>query len=152
MFTDYMRQRARYLNSLAVQGVSYGLRGWEQDELWKNDWLKTGRSVLRAFGKELAFNEMKVWTNPGGIAVAGEAKLMGMWLTRNTGIYIDTAMCGRMYHGMDSRSRGPYFMWRTISDMKDYTGSGNQWEPYELFLDLDALATKFNKVGIREVL
>ena len=152
MFTDYMIQRGRYLNSLANRGRDYGFLGWEQDKIWKNDWLKTGRSVLRALGKELAFNQMKVWTNPGGVGVAGEAKLMGMWLTRDTGIYVDTAMCGGLYHGMDSRSRGPYFMWRTISDMKDYTGGSNQWEPYELFLDLDTLLVKFDRVGIREVL
>jgi hypothetical protein len=158
MFTDYMRERARYLNSLAVQGKSYGLRGWDQDVRWKDAWLKTGRSVFRAIGKELAFDEMKVSVNPAGTAVTGETTLMGMWHTRQIGIYVDTPLLGEMYHNMNrfsdtGQSDGPYFMWRTITHMKDYGGTSiNQWEPYESLLDLDTLVTKFNKVGVPEVL
>lgn len=153
MFTQHMREQAAYLASLGYQIRYFDGANSHRGHRLKEAWLKTGVSVLRAIGKELEFNVAKVYKTKGGFGVSGESNLMGMWHHRNIGIYITTASLGHLYNNMDSRSDGPYFMWRTIKHMTDYGGSGgNQWEPYDSFMDLDALIELFNKVGVPEVL
>jgi len=152
MFTDYMADRAVHLTELAYQAKKFSGAFSYAGDAWKYDWLLTGTSVLRALGKELGFSEMRVYKTKGGPGVTGESNLMGMWYHRDIGIYVTTNALGGLYYDMDSRSDGPYFMWRTIKHMKDYGGrSINQWEPYDSFENLDSLVELFNKVGVREV-
>ena len=83
----------------------------------KKAWLNTGKAFLRALAKDLGFEESKVWANPGGIAVAGESTLMGMWGPGN-GMYISVVqpMCGC-----------GIVLYRSISNMKGYSGGSNNW-------------------------
>lgn len=80
-------------------------------------------SFLRAFGRDLGFQECKVTNNYGGIAVSGEITLMGMWREGN-GLYLQLSQSAMGWQS---------FLYRQISHMKDYTGGRNQWLPTELF-------------------
>lgn len=82
----------------------------------KAEYLQKGKTFLRALAKDLHFSESKVSANPGGIAVAGEITLMGMWSEGN-GIYIqirenDFLGC---------------ILYRGIQHMKDYRGDRNRF-------------------------
>ncbi len=93
----------------------------------KKQFLTKSASFLRALGKDLGFTDMKVSTNPGGIAVSGEITLMGMWSEGN-GLYLQI---------FQSVTRRQEFLYRHISGMKDYTGGANQWITCSSFVDGD---------------
>ena len=81
----------------------------------KKEYLHIGKTFLRAMAKDLGFIESKVFAMPGGIGVAGEICLMGMWGKEN-GIYI-------LIHEDDFTG---CIMYRTISNMKDFNGGCNR--------------------------
>ncbi len=89
----------------------------------KKDFLTKSAAFLRALGKDLGFTEMKVTTNPGGIAVSGEVSLYGMWGEGN-GLFL------QLFQSVTQRKA---FLYRRIAHMKDYSGGENQWLPYDLF-------------------
>ena len=136
MISEYMLAKSKRLFVLAEQGTHFPGAYTDKGAAWKEEWLKTGRSVLRAIGKELNFNEMRVWINKGGVAVEGEAMLMGMW--DDIGIYVDTAS-PRMQYGPYSGAEAPAFMWRTITSLTDYSGGRNRWLAYRQFNDPNQL-------------
>ncbi|MCL1842797.1 MAG: hypothetical protein FWF79_03210 [Defluviitaleaceae bacterium] len=82
-------------------------------------------AFLRALGNDLGLKDFKVSKNYGGIAVSGEITLMGLWGEGN-GVYfqISQSLPGR-----------EEFLYRHITHMKDFSGTGgrNQWMDYELF-------------------
>jgi hypothetical protein len=80
-------------------------------------------AFLRALGNDLGFTEFKVTNNHGGIAVSGEITLMGMWGEGN-GLYF------QMFRSVTNRRE---FLYRTIKNMKDFSGGYNQWLPCSLF-------------------
>ena len=84
-------------------------------------------AFLRALGNELDLKEFNVSRNYGGIAVAGEITLMGFWDSGN-GVYFQISQ------SLGSEQR---FLYRSISHMKDYTGSRNQWMDADLFMKQD---------------
>ena len=89
----------------------------------KKEYLQTGKTFLRALAKDLDFVESKVYAMPGGIGVAGEICLMGMWGGGN-GIHVyikenDFLGC---------------ILYRKISHMKDYTGERNRFLPLDYLL------------------
>lgn len=87
----------------------------------KAEFAEAAKAFLNALESRLDFKEAKVWFNAGGIAVSGEAMLMGMW-PEGRGLYVQIG-----------QSFGkPLLMYREIRHMKDYGGSGpNQyiWSP-----------------------
>jgi hypothetical protein len=91
----------------------------------KKIFLTKSAAFLRALGKDLSFSEMKVLTNPAGIAVSGEVSLYGMWGERN-GLYFQI---NQPIQPFDA------FLYRTITSMKDYSGGPNQWASCSLFED-----------------
>jgi hypothetical protein len=80
-------------------------------------------AFLRALGNDLGFKEFKVTNNHGGIAVSGEITLMGMWGEGN-GLYF------QLFQSVTNRRE---FLYRTIKNMKDYSGGYNQWLSRDLF-------------------
>lgn len=76
------------------------------------------KTFLKLLAKELGLKDFKVTYNKGGVAVAGDPRLMGMWDDDN-GIYV--AIDGDRCFG------GTNCMFRTIKHMNDYTGGYNQW-------------------------
>lgn len=93
------------------------------DEGAKKTFLNLGKVFLRALSKDLGLRDAKVTSNPGGIAVSGEATLIGMW--ENNGIDI---CLGQLLS--DKRT---VLMYRTVRHTRDYTGGHNN------FLTLDDL-------------
>lgn len=81
----------------------------------KKEFLSKGRAFLSALGKDLGFAVYKVRTNPAGIAVSGEVTLMGMWADGN-GLYL----C------LEEPIMSDFcVLYRTIRNMKDYSGGQN---------------------------
>lgn len=89
----------------------------------KKQFHSTSKAFLRALGNDLGFTEFKVTNNHGGIAVSGEITLMGMWGEGN-GLYLLI---------FQSMTGSQDFLFRSIENMKDYSGGRNQWLPCDLF-------------------
>ena len=81
------------------------------------------KAFLRALGNDLGFTEFKVTNNHGGIAVSGEITLMGMWSDGN-GLYFQINQPWQPCDG---------FLYRSIKNMKDFSGGRNQWLDCSLF-------------------
>jgi hypothetical protein len=81
----------------------------------KAEFASEAKSFLRAIKKELGLKEVKIDYNPGGIAVSGDATLIGMY-EDGRGVYVTVSTPS--YHGI---------MFRTVTHMKDWTGGTNQW-------------------------
>lgn len=89
----------------------------------KKEYLQAGKTFFRAMAKDLGFVESKVHDMPGGIGVAGEVVLMGMW-DEGDGIYI-------LLHQDDFTG---CIMYRRIRHMKDYGGDYNRHLPHGVLL------------------
>lgn len=83
----------------------------------KKEFLDKGKRFLTQLGKDLGFTEMKVFKNPGGIAVSGEVTLMGMWSEGN-GLYVQLS---------EPALSDWSVLYRQIRHLKDFTGGGNQF-------------------------
>ena len=83
----------------------------------KRDFLRIGKTFLRAMAKDLEFIENNVFDCAGGIGVPGDVTLMGMW-DKGNGVYItirgENDFLGRI-------------LYRHISHIKDYSGGYNLW-------------------------
>ena len=88
------------------------------NEVNKKFFATKSKTFLKLLAKELELKEFKVTYNKAGIACAGDPILMGMW-DDNNGIYV--SIDGNRCLG------GTNCMFRTIKNMKDYTGGYNQW-------------------------
>jgi hypothetical protein len=89
----------------------------------KKQFLTKSAAFLRALGKDLKLQEIKVITNPAGIAVSGEVTLMGLWRDGN-GIYFQISQ---------PVIRPSSFLYRHITHMKDYSSGQNHWLLCSLF-------------------
>jgi len=85
----------------------------------KKEYLQTGKTFLRAMAKDLGFAESKVYDMPGGIGVAGEIAMMGIWSEGN-GVYV-------LIH--EDNFTG-CIMYRTIRHLGDHTGGYNRHLPH----------------------
>lgn len=92
----------------------------------KNDFKKKSMSFLRRLVKDLNLVDKDICFNAGGIAVSGDATLIGMWGEGN-GIYVTIS--------------DDTFLYRSVKHMKDYTGGSNNFiwsswnKNYELSYD-----------------
>lgn len=106
----------RRLAELLGQDLSYI---WGENESGPNgakkQFLNTGRTFLRALGKDLGLRDAEARSNPGGIAVSGESTLMGMWQTNGLYVRLSQLCCG----GDNA------LLYRSIRHSKDYTGGHN---------------------------
>lgn len=107
----------------------------------KKEYLQVGKSFLRAMAKDLGFVESKVLTSPGGIGVAGDISLMGMWSVGN-GIHV--------YIHEDNFTG--CIMYRSIRNLKDFSGGRNQHLPHGYLLRrYEDLLRKFMELKQEEV-
>ena len=116
----------RRLAELFSQDLSYI---WGENESGPNgakkQFLNTGRTFLRALGKDLGLRDAEAHSNPGGIAVSGDCSLIGMW--NNSGIYIMIGQASFRFEEL--------VLYREVRHIKDYSGGRNR------FLPRDALKT-----------
>jgi hypothetical protein len=133
---DAERQRARVVPGLRMKTIhslvsrNLGYIHGERESRPNGDkkqFLSTSAAFLRALGNDLGLKEFKVTVSPGGIALSGDVTLMGMWGEGN-GLYL------QMNQPLQPSNS---FMFRTIRNMKDYSGGHNQWLPCDLFRDGD---------------
>lgn len=92
----------------------------------KKDFLRKSAAFLRQLGKDLGFTDMKVNTNPAGIAVSGEIALYGVWSDGN-GVFFEITQ---------SVFRAD-LLYREIQNLKDCKGGQNQWLRISIFEDMD---------------
>ena len=78
----------------------------------KKEFKKKSMAFLRRLAKDLGVNDKDISFNSMGIAVSGEATLMGMW-TSDNGIYVNIS--------------DDTLMFRSIKHSKDYTGGSNNF-------------------------
>ena len=83
----------------------------------KRAFLKQGRNFLWVLAKDLKLHDVKINTNPGGIAVSGECSVTGMW--ENQGIYIQLSQ--------PTYDRERVLIYRTIQHSRDCTGGQNHF-------------------------
>ena len=69
----------RKLAGLLSQNLSY-VRGERENgpNVVKTTFLNLGKAILRALAKNLGLRDVRVMSNPGGIAVSGRCCLYGM--------------------------------------------------------------------------
>lgn len=97
-------------------------RQLKYDQPNKDRFKEIGLAVMRKLAKKLKLREFEASFNPGGIAVTGDLHLMGMF-NDSIGIYIQ----------ISQSCFGANFecMFRTIANMKDYSGGSNNWAKAE---------------------
>ena len=82
----------------------------------KDAFSRQGKRVLKALASHLELDRSKIQFNRGGIAVSGEATLIGMKGDNGIYAYISQKLSGK----------GAFIYMRTVAHMKDYTGGPNQ--------------------------
>ncbi|HUU89513.1 MAG TPA: hypothetical protein VMX17_17405 [Candidatus Glassbacteria bacterium] len=89
------------------------------DQSAKDKFKERGLEAMKRLASALKLREFKADFNAGGIAVSGDIHLMGMF-NDTMGIYI-TITKGVFNHN------GCTFLYRTIKNMEDYSGGGNNY-------------------------
>ncbi|MBI2124477.1 hypothetical protein HYT92_01670, partial [Candidatus Pacearchaeota archaeon] len=84
---------------------------------------RTGIRAMQELALLLELREHDISFNPGGIAVSGDLRLMGMW-DENLGVYIS------MNKDFPNAPWGQV-LYRAIKHMKDYAGGSNNWLRFE---------------------
>jgi pyridoxal biosynthesis lyase PdxS len=103
------------------------------NEFGKTEFKRTSTAALRQIAKDLGLKVCKASFNAGGIAVSGDATLMGLW-QEGKGIYVT----------ISQGFGGNRIMYRTITHMKDYTGGMNQWaDVEEAAADYESIVERF---------
>lgn len=100
---------------LSSESLSYNDKG-------KQNYRRIGQKAMKELASLLQLNPYGINFNPGGIAVSGDLRLMGMCNDKK-GVYI-----------MMNKDVGLGVLYRSISHMKDYTGGRNNHLRFE---DLD---------------
>ena len=108
-----MRELAMFL--LDDESASY-------NEPAKQRFKTIGKKAMKELAVLLELKEYDIDFNPGGIAVSGDLRLMGMWSEEN-GVYI---LMNKDFVGQPWGEG--YF--RSIKHMRDFTGGTNNWLHY----------------------
>lgn len=82
----------------------------------KKTFLNLGKVFLRALARDLGLRDVRVMSNPGGIAVSGECCLYGMWVESGIFICIQQTSVG-----------DDVFLYRTIRSINDHRGGYNRY-------------------------
>lgn len=117
-----MKQLKALVRFLETHSLSYNQEA-------KDRFKTIGLATMRKLAKELKLKTFEASFNAGGIAVAGDLHLMGMF-NDNVGIYFSIT------DGSFARN-SVSIMFRTIKHMKDYSGGSNQWMSGDEFSDLE---------------
>lgn len=124
----------RQLAFLMLSGES----GSHNDE-FKKRFKQIGLKAMKELALILELKEVDINFNPGGIAVSGDLRLMGMWSAEN-GVYITmnknfpNAPCGQI-------------LYRTIRNMKDFSGGSNCWLEFKLLKFPEALKKRIMRLN-----
>ena len=97
------------------------------NETFKTKFRLIGKKAMKELAHLLELRPFDIHFNPGGIAVSGDLRLMGMW-SEGDGVYICMSK---------NVPNAPYgqILYRTIKHMKDFAGGPNQWMRYETLRD-----------------
>jgi hypothetical protein len=97
------------------------------NDAFKAKFRLVGKKAMKELARLLELRTFDIQFNPGGIAVSGDLRLMGMW-SEDNGVYIFLSK---------DFPNAPYgqILYRTIKHMKDFTGGPNQWLRYETLRD-----------------
>lgn len=112
----------KYLNQLAYLMLN-GEDGRYNEE-FKKKYKMVGLKAMKELARLLDLKEFDINFNPGGIAVSGDLRLMGMW-SEERGVYIT------MNKDFPNRPWGDV-LYRTIKHTKDFTGGPNNWLEFKL--------------------
>lgn len=82
----------------------------------KRTFLNLGKVFLRALAKDLGLQNVRVMSNPGGIAVSGQCYLYGMWVDSGIFISIEQPCLG-----------DNVLLYRMIRSITDHTGGYNHY-------------------------
>jgi hypothetical protein len=129
-------RQMRYLKKLKELMTS------NEDPHYNNNFKKRFRSIGEKAMKELTLilelNEYDINFNPGGIAVSGDLRLMGMWSEGN-GVYIS------MNKDFPGKPWGDV-LYRHIRHMRDFTGGPNNYFKFNLLSDPAALRKTISRL------
>ncbi|MGK2861790.1 MAG: hypothetical protein ACSLE0_07630, partial [Chitinophagaceae bacterium] len=116
--TDHLKKFASFLSRHSHIDGYMGDNGDSEvaNGAAKQDFKKLGKKAFRELAEYLGLTEYEVDFNPGGPAVSGDLRLMGMF-TPDAGIYIS----------MDKDGMQSGILYRSINHMKDYTGGNNNY-------------------------
>jgi len=101
------------------------------NEDFKERFRSVGKKAMGELALLLDFNEFGFDFNPGGIAVSGDLRLMGMW-SKGNGVYIS------MNKDFPNKPWGDV-LYRHIKNMRDFTGGPNNYFKFSLLGDSEAL-------------
>lgn len=124
-----MKELQEMANLILNEDLSYNEDG-------KRKFKKCSLKFLTKLGKKLELRNIRVDFNPGGIAVSGDAHLIGMWDDEH-GVYVSIGQ---------SCAKDCSFMYRTIKHMKDYTGGNNHYIPLDKLDDFDYIGERLIKL------
>ena len=116
---------------LSNENLAYNEKG-------KAAFKRIGKKAMKELATLLQLQEFDVNFNPGGIAVSGDLRLMGMWKEGN-GVYIS------MNKDFPQNIWGQ-ILYRTIKDMKDYFGGSNNYLPFEMLLEPEKMVEAILKL------
>jgi hypothetical protein len=102
----------------------------------KRRFCRTGKKAMRELASVLELKEFDVRFNHAGPACSGDLTLMGMWSEGN-GIYI--TMNKDQFHSNPQYN----ILYRTITNMKDYTGGCNRYTQFQILTDNDKMLRTF---------
>ena len=126
----------KYLNQLAFMMLSK--EEAQYNAPFKEQFRKVGTKAMKELAELLDLQETDIHFNRGGIAVSGDLRLMGMWSDGN-GVYITLNK---------DFSNAPWgqVLYRTITDMKDFTGGSNNYFEFALLQFPEALKERVLKL------
>ena len=112
----------KYLSQLAYLMLN-GEDG-RYNEVFKKKYKMVGLKAMKELARLLDLKEFDINFNPGGIAVSGDLRLMGMW-SEGSGVYIT------MNKDFPNRPWGDV-LYRAIKHPKDFTGGSNGYFEFAL--------------------
>ena len=126
----------KYLNQLAFMMLSK--EDAQYNAPFKEQFKKVGTKAMRELAELLDLQETDINFNPAGIACSGDLRMMGMWSDGN-GIYIS------LNKDFPNAPWGQV-LYRTITDMKDFTGGSNNYFEFALLQFPEALKERVLKL------
>ena len=106
----------------------------QYNEEFKEKFKKVGKKAMAELALLLDLKEFSYNFNPGGIAVSGDLRLMGMW-GPDDGVYVTM---NKNFPNAPNERWGQV-LFRSIKHMKDFGGGTNHWLSYKLLQFPEAL-------------
>jgi hypothetical protein len=114
------------------------------NEDFKKRFRTAGMKAMKELALLLDLEEIDIHFNPAGIACSGDLRLMGMWKD-GVGIYVT------MNKDFPNAPWGQ-ILYRTIKDMKDYTGGSNNFFKFSMLQFPDHMKEEIEKLHRSEIM